>query len=87
LERALYTATVESRESAAGKLLHDSRKVMEEALEWLVGAVVRPLIMDQLSPIIEAIVGPLSELIPESLQEFLDPVSSVEELAEHGCCF
>lgn len=84
LERALYTATVESRESAAGKLLHDSRKVIEETFQWLIGAIIRPLVMDQLSPIIEAVVGPLKELIPEDLQDFVDPVASLEELAEHS---
>jgi hypothetical protein len=63
------------------KLLHDCLVEQHRILTWLVELLVLKPFNEKFGAIIDELVGPLEELVPEPVKEFLSPSDIIKEMA------
>jgi hypothetical protein len=63
------------------KLLHDCLKEQHRLLTWLVELLVLKPFNEKFGAVIDELCGPLEELIPEAVKEFLSPTDVIKEMA------
>jgi hypothetical protein len=63
------------------KLLHDCLKEQHRILTWLVELLVLKPFNEKFGAIIDELCGPLEELIPDAVKEFLAPSDVIKEMA------
>jgi hypothetical protein len=63
------------------KLLHDCLKEQHRILTWLVELLVLKPFNEKFGAIVDELCGPLEELIPEVVKEFLSPSDIIKEMA------
>jgi len=66
------------------KLLHDCLVEQHRILTWLVNLLVLKPFNEKFGAIIDELVGPLEELIPEPVKEFLSPSDVIKEMASNA---
>jgi hypothetical protein len=84
LEDARYNyITVDDKkmELTCAKLLHDCLKEQHRILTWLVELLVLKPFNEKFGAIIDELCGPLEELIPEPVKEFLSPSDVIKQMA------
>jgi hypothetical protein len=86
LEKARYNyKDVDGKDKSVtcAKLLHDCLQEMGKILTWLVETIVLKPFNEKFGEVIDELCGPLEELIPEAVKEFLSPSDIIKEMA-HG---
>jgi hypothetical protein len=63
------------------KLLHDCLKEQHRILTWLVELLVLKPFNEKFGAIVDELCGPLEELIPDVVKEFLSPSDIIKEMA------
>jgi len=66
------------------KLLHDCLKEQHRILTWLVELLVLKPFNEKFGAVLDELCGPLVELIPEAVKEFLNPVDVIKQMASHA---
>jgi len=66
------------------KLLHDCLVEQHRILTWLVNLLVLKPFNEKFGAIVDELVGPLEELIPEPVKEFLSPSDIIKEMASNA---
>jgi len=66
------------------KLLHDCLKEQHRILTWLVELLVLKPFNEKFGAIIDELCGPLEELIPDVVKEFLAPSDIIKEMASNA---
>jgi hypothetical protein len=81
MDNALYTMEKTGDFAATcGKLLHDAGVKFLEFGVWFLGELVMPLWNKLFDPVLENLVKPLADLIPDPVKEFLDPMVIVKDM-------
>jgi len=68
-------------EHTCAKLLHDCLKEQHRILTWLVELLVLKPFNEKFGAIIDELCGPLEELVPEPVKEFLSPSDVIKAMA------
>jgi len=63
------------------KLLHDCLKEQHRILTWLVELLVLKPFNEKFGAVIDELCGPLEELVPEPVKEFLSPTDVIKQMA------
>jgi len=85
LEKASYTLkNVDNNDMSitCARLWADMVLEQQKILTWLVETLVMKPFFEVFNPILEELCGPLEELVPEDLADFLSPTAMVTEMAE-----
>jgi hypothetical protein len=75
---------IKKMEVTCTKLLHDCLVEQHRILTWLVNLLVLKPFNEKFGAIIDELVGPLEELIPEPVKEFLSPSDVIKEMASNA---
>jgi hypothetical protein len=84
LEKARYNyINVDGKDKSVtcAKLLHDCLQDMHKILTWLVDTIVGKPFNEKFGEVIDELCGPLEELVPEAVKEFLSPSDIIKEMA------
>jgi hypothetical protein len=84
LEGARYnylTHDGKKMEVTCTKLLHDCLVEQHRILTWLVELLVLKPFNEKFGAVLDELCGPLTELIPEVVKEFLNPVDVIKQMA------
>jgi hypothetical protein len=68
-------------ETTCAKLLHDCLKEQHRILTWLVELLVLKPFNEKFGAIVDELCGPLEELVPEPVKEFLSPSDVIKQMA------
>jgi len=66
------------------KLLHDCLVEQHKILTWLVELLVLKPFNEKFGAVIDELCGPLEELVPEPVKEFLSPSDVIKEMASNA---
>jgi len=88
LERAHYTHKIhkdnkveKAFELTCDELLHDAIAEMNGLAKWLLDALVLKPFNEAFGTALDELCGPLEELIPDPIKEFLSPSDTIKEMA------
>jgi len=87
LEGARYNYKLQDdkkMEVTCTKLLHDCLVEQHRILTWLVNLLVLKPFNEKFGAIVDELCGPLEELIPEPVKEFLSPSDIIKEMASNA---
>jgi hypothetical protein len=87
LEDARYNyKTVDDKkmETTCIKLLHDCLKEQHRILTWLVELLVLKPFNEKFGAVIDELVGPLEELVPAEVKDFLSPSDVIKQMASQA---
>jgi hypothetical protein len=90
LEKAHYTFKVHKEKQVANpfertcsEFLHDAVQEIAGIGRWLMNVLVGKPFKEQFEAIVDELCGPLEELVPEPLKEFLSPSDTVKEMGSN----
>jgi len=87
LEGARYNnkhKDAKNMETTCTKLLHDCLVEQHRILTWMVGVLVLKPFNEKFGAVVDELCGPLEELIPEPVKEFLSPSDVIKEMASNA---
>jgi hypothetical protein len=91
LEQANYTYKVhkdkkveKAFEQTCDELLHDAIMEMNGLAKWLLDALVLKPFKEAFGAVVTELCGPLEELIPDPVKEFLSPSDTLKEMANNA---
>jgi len=85
-ELVIITSTkmTKKMEVTCTKLLHDCLVEQHRILTWLVNLLVLKPFNEKFGAVVDELCGPLEELIPEPVKEFLSPSDVIKEMASNA---